>query len=766
MKKNLLAGLVAALFVSGASAFDPFVVKDIRIEGIQRTEAGTVFSYLPVKVGDTLTDEKSSQAIKALFATGFFKDVRLEIDGDVLVVALEERPAIYSIDFVGLKEFDKDQLKKALRENGIAEGRIFDRATLERAEQELKRQYLSRGKYGVVITTTITPLERNRVGINFNVEEGDAAAIKQINLVGVSAFKEKDLIDQFQLRTPNWITWYTKNDQYSRQKLAADLESLRSYYLNRGYLEFNVESTQVSISPDKKDIYITVSVVEGERYAVSSVKLAGELLLSEEELRKLVKVKPGEVFSREKLNESTKAISDRLGAQGYAFANVNAAPELDKDKRQVAFTIFVDPGKRVYVRRINVTGNTKSRDEVVRQEMRQIEGAWYDADKVQLSKQRIDKTNYFGEVNVETPPVPGTTDQVDVNVGVTEKNTGNISLGAGFSSAEKLILSGSISQQNLFGSGKHATIALNTGSINRTAVFSYTKPYFTVDGISQGFDVYHRRVDPSSLTVAQYTSKSTGGGVRWGIPIGEKESISFGPSIDYTSLDVTPGVSPQQYVDFVNKYGSANTTVLGTVGYAYNSLDSVLYPTKGTIHAAGAELSTPVGDLKFYKLNYKYQRYVPLSKDFTLYMSGEAGYGNGYSGDELPFYKNFYAGGMGTIRGYQTASLGPRVVNADGSLSDQRTGGNRRIAGSVELLFPLPGLGLDKSLRLGPFVDAAQVWGQSSDGQDVGPIRFTTGLSAIWTSPMGPLKFAVGTPLNKQSGDKLQAFQFQMGQSF
>lgn len=766
MKKNLLAGLVAALFVSGASAFDPFVVKDIRIEGIQRTEAGTVFSYLPVKVGDTLTDEKSSQAIKALFATGFFKDVRLEIEGDVLVVALEERPAIYSIDFVGLKEFDKDQLKKALRDNGIAEGRIFDRATLERAEQELKRQYLSRGKYGVVITTTITPLERNRVGINFNVEEGDAAAIKQINLVGVTAFKEKDLIDQFQLRTPNWITWYTKNDQYSRQKLAADLESLRSYYLNRGYLEFNVESTQVSISPDKKDIYITVSVVEGERYAVSSVKLAGDLLLSEEELRKLVKVKPGEVFSREKLNESTKAISDRLGAQGYAFANVNAAPELDKEKRQVAFTIFVDPGKRVYVRRINVTGNTKSRDEVIRQEMRQIEGAWYDADKVQLSKQRIDKTNYFGEVSVETPPVPGTTDQVDVNVGVTEKNTGNISLGAGFSSSEKLILSGSISQQNLFGSGKHATIALNTGSINRTAVFSYTNPYFTVDGISQGFDVYHRRVDPSSLTVAQYTSKSTGGGVRWGIPIGEKESISFGPSVDYTSLDVTPGVSPQQYVDFVNKYGSANTTVLGTVGYAYNSLDSVLYPTKGTIHTAGAELSTPVGDLKFYKLNYKYQRYVPLSKDLTLYMSGEAGYGNGYSGDELPFYKNFYAGGMGTIRGYQTASLGPRVVNADGSLSDQRTGGNRRIAGSVELLFPLPGLGLDKSLRLGPFVDAAQVWGQNVDGQDIGPIRFTTGLSAIWTSPMGPLKFAVGTPLNKQSGDKLQAFQFQMGQSF
>ena len=768
MKKNLLAGLVAALFVSSASAFDPFVVKDIRIEGIQRTEAGTVFSYLPVKVGDTLTNEKSSQAIKALFATGFFKDVRLEIEGDVLVVALEERPAIYSIDFVGLKEFDKDQLKKALRDNGIAEGRIFDRATLERAEQELKRQYLSRGKYGVVITTTITPLERNRVGINFNVEEGDAATIKQINLVGVSAFKEKDLIDQFQLRTPNWITWYTKNDQYSRQKLAADLESLRSYYLNRGYLEFNVESTQVSISPDKKDIYITVSVVEGERYAVSSVKLAGDLLLSEEELRKLVKVKPGEVFSREKLNESTKAISDRLGAQGYAFANVNAAPELDKDKRQVAFTIFVDPGKRVYVRRINVTGNTKSRDEVIRQEMRQIEGAWYDADKVQLSKQRIDKTNYFGEVNVETPPVPGTTDQVDVNVGVTEKNTGNISLGLGASSAEGFILSGSVSQQNLFGSGKHATLAVNTGKINRTIAFSYTNPYFTVDGISQGFDVYHRRTDPTqsnNISVGAYKSESTGGGMRWSIPIGEKEAISFGPSIDYTKLDLSSD-SPQQYIDFVNKNGNANTTVLGTVGYSYNSVDSVLYPTKGTIHSAGAELSTPVGDLKFYKLNYKYQRYVPLSKDVVLYLSGEAGYGNGYGGEDLPFYKNFYAGGMGTIRGFETASLGPRVVNADGSLSDQRTGGNRRIAGTAEVLFPLPGLGLDKSLRLGPFIDAAQVWGEYAGEQDAGPVRVSMGVSAVWTSPLGPLKFAVGTPLNKQSGDKLQAFQFQMGQSF
>jgi len=765
MKRNLLAGLLAALFASGAHAFEPFTIKDIRIEGIQRTEAGTVFSYLPVKVGDTMTDEKASQTIKALFATGFFKDVRVEVDSDVLVLTLEERAAIYTIDFLGLKEFDKDQLKKALKDNGIAEGRIFDRATLERAEQELKRQYLSRGKYGVVITTTITPLERNRVNVNFNVEEGDTASIRQINLVGTSVFKEKDLLDLFQLRTPNWLSWYTKNDQYSRQKLAADLESLRSYYLDRGYLEFNVDSTQVSISPDKKDIYITISVTEGERYAVSSVKLAGDLLLPEDELRRLVKVKPGDVFSREKLNESTKAISDKLGAQGYAFANVNAAPEVDKEKRQVAFTIFVDPGKRVYVRRINVVGNNKTRDEVVRQEMRQIEGAWYDADKVQRSKQRIDKTNYFSEVNLETPPVPGTTDQVDVNVAVTEKNTGSVSLGFGFSQTEKLVLSAGVSQPNLFGSGKFASLNVHTGKINRVLAFSYTDPYFTVDGISQGFDVYHRRVDPTSLSVGRYRTQSTGGGVRWGFPIGEKHSLSVGVGVDYTSLD-TFNDSPKRYLDFVREFGSSNASLPVTVGWAMDGRDSVIYPTSGAFHRASAEVAMPPGSLTYYRMTYQYQQFVPLAKDLTLYLSGEAGYGNGLRGQSLPFYKNFYGGGIGSVRGFQPSSLGPRDVLSDGTLSKERVGGNRKISGTIEVLTPMPGLGFDKSLRVGAFLDAGQVWGNQGGSQDAGPIRFSTGLSALWTSPLGPLSFAVGVPLNKQDGDKVQFFQFQMGQTF
>jgi outer membrane protein insertion porin family len=765
MKKHLLAGLIATLFASGASAFEPFTVKDIRLEGIQRTEAGTVFSYLPVKVGDTMTDEMAAQAIKALFATGFFKDVRIEIDGGVLIVALEERPAIAQIDFIGLKEFDKDQLKKGLKDIGIAESRNFDRSTLERAEQELKRQYLSRGKYGVTITTTITPLERNRVSINFNVDEGDAAKIKQINIVGAQAFREKDLQALFELQTPNWISWYTKNDQYSKQKLAADLEKLRSYYLNRGYLEFNIESTQVSISPDKKEIYITVSITEGERYVVSSIKLAGDLLLSEEEFKKSIKIKAGDVFSREKLNESTKAISDKFGAQGYAFANVNAAPELDKEKRQVAFTIFVDPGKRAYVRRINITGNSKTRDEVIRQEMRQMEGAWYDADRVTLSRQRIDKTNYFGEVNVETPPVPGTTDQVDVNVNVTEKSTGSVMVGAGFSSAEKIVLSGSVSQANLFGSGKFLALQLNTGKLSRTIGISYTNPYFTVDGVSQGFDAYHRTMNPTSLGY-EYKTQSTGGGVRFAFPLAEKEMLGVGLAVDSTTININtfdPN-TPQRYKDFETKFGNSNLSLPATASWASDSKDSVIYPTRGVFQRAAVEVALPGGDLKYYKATYQYQRFFPITSDVVLMLNGELGTASGMSGQELPFYKNFNAGGVGSVRGYDTASLGPTEVSSTGVVT--RLGGTRKVVFNAEALVPLYGIGLDKSVRIGPFFDAGQVYSSDKNTTDGGGIRTSAGIAAAWSSPMGPLKFSVAQPLNDKSGDKIARFQFQMGQTF
>ena len=779
MKKPLLAGLISVLLTTGAHAFEPFTVKDIRVDGIQRTEAGTVFSYLPVKVGETMTNEKAAQAIKALFATGFFKDVRIEVAGDVVIVAVEERPAIAQIDFVGMKEFEKDQIIKGLKDVGFAVSRTFDRSMLDKAEQELKRQYLTRGKYSVTITTTITPLERNRVAINFKIEEGDAAKIKQINIVGAQAFKEKDLQDLFQLRTPNWISWYTKNDQYSKQKLSADLESLRSHYLNAGYLEFNIESTQVSISPDKKDVYITVTVSEGERYLVSSVKLAGELILPEEDFRKSMKIKAGDIFSREKLNESTKAISDKLSAKGYAFANVNAAPELDKEKRQVAFTVFVDPGKRTYVRRINVSGNTKTRDEVIRREMRQMEGAWYDDERVKLSKERIDKTDYFSEVTVETPPVPGTTDQVDVNVNVTEKSTGNIQVGAGYSQSEKAMLSGSISQANIFGSGKYVSLQLNTGKINRAIGIDYTNPYFTLDGVSQGFSVYHRKSNPTSLDYA-YKTVSTGGGIRFGIPITEKQTISFGAAIDQTKVEIDQGDkdTPLQYIRFSEKFcgGSnscSNISLPLTAGWARDTKDSAINPTKGVLQRVNFEVS-PGGDLKYYRATAQQQMFFSVTRDMVLMLNGEVGYSKGLGGQEVPFFKNFYAGGVGSVRGYDTSSLGPYEIDSQGD--EVRLGGTRRVIFNAELSVPLPGFGKDKSMRFGPFFDAGQVYGEKKGYTgactkrdvvcDAGDIRMSAGLAATWISPFGPLKFSIAQPLNKQDGDKLQKFQFQMGQTF
>lgn len=759
MKKNLIAGLVSALFASAALAFDPFTIKDIRVEGIQRTEAGTVFGYLPVKVGDTMTDEKATQAIKTLFATGFFKDVRLEIEDGVLVVLLEERPAIATVDFVGAKAFDKEALKKGLREVGLAESRIFDRALVEKAEQELKRQYLSQGYYAAQITTTVTPLERNRVGINFSVDEGNIAKIKQINIVGASAFKEADLLDLFVLRTPGWLTWYTKNDQYSKQKLSGDLETLRSWYLDRGYLEFAIESTQVSISADKQDIYITINISEGEKYSVSSIKLAGDLLLPEDELRKLVAIKPGDTYSRAKLTETTKAIGERLGNEGYAFANVNAAPELDKEKHTAAFTIFVDPGRRVYVRRINITGNNRSRDEVIRREMRQMEAAWYDGEKINKSRTRVDRLGYFDEVTVETPPVAGTTDQVDVNVNVKERPTGNIMIGAGFSSSEKFVLSGSVQQQNLFGSGKHVGIGINTSKVNKLYSLSYTDPYYTVDGISSGFDIYHRNTDTTSLAVAYYGTKSTGGGVRFGLPIADEDYVNFGLAIDATRLTVTTA-SPQRYQDYVRDHGDSATTLSATAGWAKETIDSRIYPTKGAQQRLALEVALPGGNQKFYRATYQHQRYFPVTRQYTLMVNGEVGWANGYGGKMLPFYKNFYIGGVGSVRGYEGSSLGP----VDPLTSD-RLGGTRRLVGNVEFLVPMPGMGLDKSVRLSAFLDAGQVWG-TGEKMSLGDLRYSTGIAAIWSSPMGPLKFSFAKPINSKEGDKLQRLQFQMGAMF
>ena len=749
-----------AAMAQGTRAFVPFEVKDIRVEGLQRTEAGTVFSYLPVKVGETFSEEKATASIKALFATGFFRDVRIEQENGVLVVSVQERQAIASIDFDGVKEFDKEQLRKGLKDIGLSESRIFDRSLLDKAEQELKRQYLSRGLYGVKVTTTVTPLERNRAAISFSVDEGEVARIRQINIVGNAAFSEKELLSQIALQTPTWLSWYTKSDQYSKQKLAGDLEALRSFYQNRGYLDFNIESTQVQITPDKKDIYITIAILEGEKYTVSSVKLAGELLVPEGDLRKLVKIAPGEVFSRDRLNETTKAISDRLGNEGYAFANVNAAPEVDKVKREVAFTIYLDPGRRVYVRRINITGNSGTRDEVIRREVRQMESAWYDGERLAKSRTRVDRLGFFDDVTVDTAPVAGTTDQVDVTLNVKEKATGNIQIGAGFSSSEKLVLSTAISKTNLFGTGKSLSAQVSTGKINQTYSLSFTDPYATKDGVSQGFDVYKRNVDPSSLSVGNYSTKSVGAGLRWGLPISEDDSISFGLSFDSTQITVDRDLSPQAYVDFVDEFGSNTSTVLGTLGWAKDARDSVIYPTAGTFQRAYGELALPGGNLHYYRLVYQHQRFFPLTRTFTLMLNGEAGYAHGLNGQDLPFFKNFYVGGIGSLRGFEQSSLGPRDARTDAAL-----GGNRKLTGSAELLFPFPGSGADKSLRLSTFVDVGQVW-QLGEKTSLGDLRASTGVALAWSSPVGPLKFSFAQPLRKQLDDRLQRFQFQLGSIF
>jgi outer membrane protein insertion porin family len=761
MRSRVLAALACVLLAvagdAAAQAFRPFTVKDIRVEGVQRTDPGTVFSYLTVKVGETLTEQRAQQALRALFATGFFTDVRLEAEDDVLVVYVEERPAVAQVDFSGVSEFPVDNLRSALRDMGLAEGRIFDRAVLEGAEQELKRQYLSRGKYAAQVQTTVTPLERNRVALNFAVTEGEVARIRRINIVGARAFPEGELLSLFVLRTPGWLTWYTRHDQYSRQRLSADLEALRSHYLDRGYLDFTIESTQVSITADRKDIFITVNVAEGEKYTVSEVRLGGQMLVPREELEKLLRIAPGDVFSRQRLVESQKAISERLGNDGYAFANANAVPEVDRDKRTVAFTILVDPGRRVYVRRINVVGNNKTRDEVVRREMRQLEGAYYDASKIQLSRRRIDRTRFFNDVAVDTTPVEGRPDQVDVTYAVEERATGALALGVGFSTVDKVIVSASVTQPNVFGTGKYLALELNSGSVNKVYSLSYVDPYYTVNGVSRGFDIYSREVDATTLAIGAYGTSTVGGGVKFSYPISERKSLSFGllgESVEVFTFDN----SAQVYKNFVAAFGNQYRYGALTAAWAHDSRDSLLVTTDGTLTRISTEFAG--GDLEYYRLGFNQQFYFPLSRTFTLFLNADLGYASGTDEKPLPFFKNFYAGGPGTVRGYDDYSLGPRD-EAGNSL-----GGTRRVVANIELLFPMPGAAQDNSLRLGAFIDAGQVYAAGAP-VDLGELRYSAGLALSWASPLGPLRLSYGAPLNEREGfDRVQRLQLKFGTTF
>lgn len=750
--------LAALLLAHAAHAFQPFVVRDIRVEGAQRTEPGTVFGYLPVKVGETFTEDKAVSATRALFASGFFKDVRLEVDGDVLVVVVEERPAIASIDVTGAKEFDKDAVRRSLRDIGLAESRIFDRSLLDRAEQELKRQYLSRGKYAVSVTSTVTPLERNRVGVALAIEEGDTAKIRSIAIVGNKAFSESVLLDQFRLSTPTWLSWYTKTDQYAREKLAGDLETLRSFYLDRGYLEFSIDSSQVAIAPDKESVHITLNVTEGGVYRVSAVNLGGQLLGRQDEFASLLRFKAGETFSARRLSESTKAITDRLGSLGYAFANVNAVPQIDREKREVAFDVLIDPGRRVYVRRINVVGNQRTRDEVIRREMRQFEDAWYDAERIRLSRERIGRLGYFLEVRVDNVPVPDSPDQVDLNVVVREQPTGALNFGVGVSSAEKFILSASVNQQNFLGTGQALGLEVNTSRINRTINLSFTDPYFTRDGISRSFDVYSRIFNAAALNLGDYRWRSSGVGMRFGIPYTEVDRVSFGLAAENNSL-MLGNNPPQRFRDYVAAFGESSTALLASLGWRRDSRDSAFAPTRGHLNAANLEVTLPAGDLRYYRSTYNHQTFLPLSRDYTLAFNGDIGVGRSMGGEFYPLFKNFYAGGIGSVRGFTQSSLGPRDP-----VDNVPLGGQTRLVGSAEFIFPLPGTGSDRSFRSFVFFDVGNVY--SVGRIDFGELRASTGLGLNWASPIGPMKIGLGFPVRRMPGDRIQRVQFQIGSGF
>jgi len=744
---------------SVAVAAEQFVVRDIRLEGLQRISAGTVFNYLPIRVGDVVDSTRTAEAIRALYGTGFFQDVRIEREGDILVVFVRERPSIASIEFSGNKELDTEELLESLEQVGFAQGRVFDRSVFDQVEQELRRSYFAIGKYAVKIKSTVTPLERNRVGVDFEISEGRVAKIKQINIVGNEVFDDDELVDLFSLTTGGMWTFITKSDQYSKQKLSGDLETLRSYYLDRGYINFNIDSTQVSITPDKKEIYITINVTEGEQYTVSDVKMAGEILIPDEDLFELVTINEDDIFSRQEVTQTSTNISDWLGNEGYAFANVNAVPEIDDETKKVSLTFFIDPGKRVYVRRINFKGNEKTKDEVLRREMRQLEGAWVSTGAVERSKERLQRLDYFEEVNVETPAVPGTTDQVDVNFSVKEKPSGNLLVGAGFSQTQGVVVNVGLTQDNFFGTGNRASFVFNNSDVRQTYAVGWTNPYFTIDGISLTVDAHKRDTSATDANIADYNLDETGGSVGFGIPISEFNTFNIGVNPEYTEF--RPGVTASQEVfDFERESGGDFTTFKLFGGWANDSRDSRFLPSKGSLTSISTDVAVPGGDLTFYKVELRHQQLLPLTKRFTFLVEGEVGTGDGFGDTErLPLIENFFAGGIRSVRGFNANTLGPRDSTGD------PLGGDLKTVAKAELILPLPFIRDSKAFRMTSFYDVGNVFGP---GQrfDVGELRMSVGLSAIWLSPFGPLTVSLALPLNDEPGDDTQPFQFTFGTSF
>ncbi|MGA8259359.1 MAG: outer membrane protein assembly factor BamA [Arenicellales bacterium] len=758
--KKIVSGLILLFgFSLCAHAIEPFVVKDIKVQGLHKVSAGTVYNYLPIKVGDQVNDDVAREAIKALFATGFFEDVVLDKDGDTLIVKVKESPSIANVELLGLEKLDKKGTLKELRNLGLGKGLVFNPAVLDRVIQELKSQYFSIGKYGAEIEHEVKHLDNNRVDVTIKVREGKTAKIKRINIVGNKAFSQKELESHFKLSTKRRMLIFSPKNEYSRQKLQADLKNLQNFYEDRGYIKFKIESTEVTISPDKQDIFVTVNIKEGAQYKVSDFTIKGHLVVPEKELDKLVTIKPGSVYSERDVSASRKAIADRLGDDGYAFANVNSIPKINEQKKTVSLDLVVDPGRRVYVRRINITGNRVTHDEVIRREMRQLEGAWYSTKKVQRSKVRLDRTGYFSEVNIDTPPVPGSPDEVDVDVNVKERSTGSILVGVGYSDADGVLLQGQIAQTNLLGTGRELNLTADNSSVVKQIQLRYLNPYYTINGISRGFTLFQRKIDATNANTAPYVTDTLGAGVDFGFPLSEYTSLNLGLQVEDVRLKSTLD-TPQQFLTVIQN--NPRNTILKTTGsFAHDTRDSRLFPSTGSIQRLGWQISTPPSELEYYKLTVRDDTYFRPSDYVILKGSGEFDYGDGYGKDTtLPFFENFYAGGATSVRGYDARSLGPR----DTGPNPQALGGDRRVLGNLEIQFPLHGeSGQDKRISL--FVDGGQVYGSGSS-LDLTEVRYSAGIAFSWFSPLGPLAISYAQPLNDKPGDSVQRFQFTLGQVF
>jgi len=777
MKRYLLPALLLSLLASAAQA-DTFEVSDIRINGLQRVSAGSVFSALPLNIGDQLDQQRLVEASRSLFSTGFFQDIQLGREGDVLVINVVERPSIATIELEGNKAIKSEDLLNGLRLAGLAEGEIFQQATLEGVRNELLRQYVAQGRYSADIQAEVIAEPRNRVSLKITIDEGKVASIRHVNVVGNTVFSNEDLAALFELKSSRWWRFFSSADKYSREKLGGDLERLRSWYLNRGYINMDIASTQVSISPDKKHVFITVNINEGEQYSVRDVRLSGDLVVEEEAVRSLLLIEQGQVFSREVMTASSDLITRRLGNEGYTFANVNAVPEVHEEDRTVSVNFFVDPGKRAYVNRIDFRGNTKTDDEVLRREMRQMEGGWASTHQIDRSKSRLEQLGFFKEVNVETLPVPGVDDQVDVNFTVEEQPSGSVTASLGFAQGTGLILGGSISQNNFFGTGNRVSFSANRSEYQTALSFGFVDPYFTVDGVSLGYNAFYRTTDYDRLNVdvSSYAVDSYGAGFNFGYPVSDTSRLNFGLSVQNDKVK-TGTFTVKEIIGFLDEEGDNFNSLKFSTGWSQSTLNRGVFPDRGHSQSVRFETTLPGSDLSFYSVDYRAQKYFRMSDDLTLRLHSDLGVVKSYgSTSQVPFFEHYYVGGIGSLRGYRDSSVGPRSTPSD--LDPDRDalpfGGNIKVAGGAEVIFPLPFVQDQRSMRTVLFADFGNVYTDTclrgnpncTTGVDLGDLRYSVGVGLNWLTALGPLGFSLGVPLNKQSGDKTQVFQFTLGQTF